>query len=170
MNAMATKIVQLIEDDIDGTGDAQTITFALEGTAYEIDLNEQHAAELRQALDPWVTNARRASTPRGRRPSTAPTNVRPASPLKGRTTLLAEKGLTATEVRTWAQENGVQVNDRGRIPDALIEQYEAAQADTSVSPEAPEPMPEPKAAVKRATARKRAPRKRAPAKKAAVKV
>lgn len=30
-------------------------------------------------------------------------------------------------VRTWAQENGIEVNDKGRVPDDVVRQYFAAQ-------------------------------------------
>lgn len=49
---MAQKtIVQLI-DDLDGTsnGDIETVVFGLDGVSYEIDLNDDHAGELRERL------------------------------------------------------------------------------------------------------------------------
>ncbi|MDQ0078526.1 histone-like nucleoid-structuring protein Lsr2 [Arthrobacter oryzae] len=47
---MAKRTVVLLEDDIDGSEANETISFALDGNEYEIDLNEGHAKELRDAL------------------------------------------------------------------------------------------------------------------------
>jgi hypothetical protein len=47
---MAKKTVVLLEDDIDGSEATETLSFALDGSEYEIDLNEGHAKELREAL------------------------------------------------------------------------------------------------------------------------
>lgn len=166
MDAMAIRTVQMIEDDIDGSTGASTVSFSLEGASYEIDLNDHHTDELRQTMQPWIDKARRARTAtRGaaRRASSSPVsgNGRASSPLKGRTTMLAAKGLSAREVRGWAQQNGVEVNEFGRIPDAVIEQYEAAQGASSVMPEAPAPADE----SSRPAATKKAPAKKAAAKR-----
>ena len=37
---MAKKTVVLLEDDIDGSEATETLSFALDGSEYEIDLNE----------------------------------------------------------------------------------------------------------------------------------
>ena len=47
---MAQKIQIVLEDDLDGSEASQTVTFGLDGTTYEIDLNDAHADELREAL------------------------------------------------------------------------------------------------------------------------
>lgn len=44
----------------------ETITFALDGTDYEIDLSTAHAATMRDDLRTWVTHARRTSSSSGR--------------------------------------------------------------------------------------------------------
>ena len=46
------KVQVILQDDIDGSEPAQTVNFALDGKTYEIDLSEQHAAALRDALAP----------------------------------------------------------------------------------------------------------------------
>ncbi|MCU1383896.1 MAG: Lsr2-like protein, partial [Acidobacteria bacterium] len=46
---MAQKhIVQLI-DDLDGGEAAETVTFSIDGTAYQIDLSTRNASKLRDA-------------------------------------------------------------------------------------------------------------------------
>lgn len=47
---MAQKIQILLLDDIDGSAADETVTFALDGVSYEIDLVSAHAAELRDSL------------------------------------------------------------------------------------------------------------------------
>ncbi|QMP84594.1 nucloid associated Lsr2-like [Streptomyces phage Endor2] len=100
-------IIDLV-DDIDGTGTARTITFAVDGVTYEIELNRKNEAKLMKAMAPWVTAARKVSATRQTRRRRAPKKVDNAA------------------VRQWAGENGVEVSATGRVPKAVIEQYEAA--------------------------------------------
>jgi hypothetical protein len=55
---MAERVEIELVDDIDGTAAEQTVTFALDGAVYEIDLNRAHAARLRAVLEPYVRTAR----------------------------------------------------------------------------------------------------------------
>ena len=65
---MAQKVQIILEDDLDGSEASQTISFALDGTSYEIDLNDKNAAVLRDALATYVGHARKVSgSRRGRR-------------------------------------------------------------------------------------------------------
>ncbi|WP_212612758.1 Lsr2 dimerization domain-containing protein [Pseudonocardia hierapolitana] len=45
-------------DDIDGSQAVTTVSFALDGRSYEIDLSESHLSALQQALAPFVSAAR----------------------------------------------------------------------------------------------------------------
>ena len=108
---MAKKTVVLLEDDIDGSEATETLSFALDGSDYEIDLNEGHAKELRDALARFTNAGRKVSRGRGR----------PASRTKS-----AHGGPDAKAVRMWAAENGIPVNTRGRIQAEVVEKYEAA--------------------------------------------
>ncbi|WMI34568.1 Lsr2-like DNA bridging protein [Streptomyces phage Dexers] len=101
-------VVELV-DDIDGTGTARTVSFAVDGTAYEIELNKKNEGKMMKALAPYVEAARKVSKPR---------------PGRRRTT----KKIDNAAVRQWAGENGVEVNATGRVPKAVIDQYEAAHA------------------------------------------
>jgi hypothetical protein len=58
---VAQKIQTLFIDDLDGSAAEGTVRFGLDGTEYEIDLNEEHAKELREALARYAGAARRAS-------------------------------------------------------------------------------------------------------------
>jgi hypothetical protein len=107
---MAQKVHIVLEDDLDGSEATQTVTFALDGTSYEIDLNDKNAAGLRDALSPYVGHARKSSGPRRGRRSSAP----------------SDSGTSAKEIRDWARSNGHQVPERGRIPASVREAFEAA--------------------------------------------
>lgn len=108
---MAKKTVVLLEDDIDGSEAKETVSFALDGSEYEIDLNEGHASELREALTRFANAGRKVSSGRGR----------PAVRTKS-----SQGGPDAKAVRMWAAENGIPVNTRGRIQAEVVEKYEAA--------------------------------------------
>jgi hypothetical protein len=108
---MAKKTVVVLEDDIDGSEATETLSFALDGSEYEIDLNEGHANELREALARFTNAGRRVSGGRGR--SAARTKFSLGGP-------------DAKVVRMWAAENGIPVNTRGRIQAEVVEKYEAA--------------------------------------------
>jgi hypothetical protein len=106
---MARKTIVILSDDLDGSEANETIQFALDGTEYEIDLNESNAAELRNAFSPFTDVARKASSGRGR-------SARKSS----------ATGVDSKTVRLWAIENGFQVNTRGRIQSDIVEKYQAA--------------------------------------------
>src|SRR3954467_2454641 len=56
---MAQKVQVILVDDVDGGEAAETVSFALDGVSYEVDLSEKNASALRDALGPWVGHARR---------------------------------------------------------------------------------------------------------------
>ena len=56
---MAQRVNIVLVDDIDGSDATETVAFGLDGTSYEIDLNEKHAAKLRDALASYVGHARK---------------------------------------------------------------------------------------------------------------
>ncbi len=58
---MAQRTQILYVDDIDGSEAEGTVRFGLDGTDYEIDLNAEHARELRDALARYVGVARRVA-------------------------------------------------------------------------------------------------------------
>jgi hypothetical protein len=62
---MAQKVQTLFLDDLDGSEAEGTVRFGLEGTEYEIDLNAQHARQLRDALARYVAAGGSAPAPGG---------------------------------------------------------------------------------------------------------
>jgi len=109
---MATKITVTLEDDLDGGPAAETVRFAVGGTEYEIDLNKKNAAAFRRKLAPFIEHARRAGRGPRRR--------------AGRAAAGRERGAA---IRAWANEQGIPVSARGRIPADVVEQYEAATGE-----------------------------------------
>jgi hypothetical protein len=105
---MAQKVHIVLEDDIDGSEADETVSFALDGTSYEIDLSSANADKLRSALATYVGHGRKVSS-RGRVAKRA-----------------AAGGTSAAEVRAWAKSNGYSVPDRGRIPSEVRAAFEAA--------------------------------------------
>jgi hypothetical protein len=104
---MATKITVTLEDDLDGGPADETVRFRVGGTEYEIDLNKKNAKAFRKQLAPFVEHARRAG--RGQpRPRTSSIRQR------------------SSDIRAWANEQGIAVSGRGRIPASMVAQYEAA--------------------------------------------
>lgn len=108
---MAQRVHIVLTDDLDGTDAAETVTFGLDGSNYEIDLSTGNAEKLRDALRPYTTVARKTS---GRGKS------------GGRRRASAGGSGNATEIRAWAQEQGMSVSSRGRVPAEVRQAYEAA--------------------------------------------
>jgi hypothetical protein len=105
-NEMAQKVNVLLVDDIDGSDADETIQFGLDGTHYEIDLNSDHAQELRGQLSRYVKAARKVTGWLARVRGTSDNDAR------------------NKEIRNWARERNLDVNDRGRIPAGIVAQYE----------------------------------------------
>ncbi len=107
---MAQKVQVVLVDDIDGSTASETVSFSLDGSSYEVDLNEKNASALRDALAPWISAGRRTAS----RKASARKSARAA-------------GGDAAAIRAWAKANGVEVPERGRIPAQVREAYDAAQ-------------------------------------------
>ena len=109
--ARKTETVTTLIDDLDGsTRGIETVSFTLDGTAYEIDLGPKNAKSIRADFEKWSAAARKAK--RG--------------PVRVRRGAAAKPASEAAAIREWAAANGVQVPARGRIPKAVAEQYHAA--------------------------------------------
>ncbi len=63
---MAQKTIVQFTDDLDGSEASQTVEFGYEGKTYKLDLNDRNAAELAEALAPYIAAAQRADGGRGR--------------------------------------------------------------------------------------------------------
>ncbi len=106
---MAQKVSIILVDDLDGTDATETVTFGLDGTTYEMDLNEANAVSLREALSGYVGHARKVtgSARRGARKATGGSS-------------------NTKHVREWARSQGMEVSERGRISADIQKAYDAA--------------------------------------------
>lgn len=106
---MAKKTFTHILDDIDGSEDAESLTFSYNNKSYEIDLSSKNKKKLEDALAPYIQAAR--STGGARRSS-------------GSSRGASRNDLAA--VRAWAKDNGHDVSERGRVPVSVLDAYDAA--------------------------------------------
>lgn len=113
---MVQKVLVQFVDDLDGTSseDVSTVQFGLDGVTYEIDLSEANATRLRRSLADYVDHARRVG---GRiKRGTKPRSGGDSGPHE------------AGQIREWANANGFELSNRGRIPSHVVEAYREAQA------------------------------------------
>ena len=101
-------------DDLDGKtlreGAGETVSFALDGTSYEIDVSKKNAEKVRGAFQDYIAAGRKV----GSRPTR-----------RGTARAAATRGYDPKAVRKWAASNKVDVPARGRIPGDVLERYKA---------------------------------------------
>lgn len=101
------KISVVLVDDLDGTeGAAETITYSLDGTQYEIDLKADNAKALREAFAPYVAVSRVTQRRRGRKPA----------------------GLAAAATDTGTKSTTAKKSTRSRSRTSTVEDIEASKA------------------------------------------
>jgi hypothetical protein len=105
---MAKTTITQITDDLDGSKGAETYSFALQGTEYSIDLSNKNFKALEKLLLPYIEAGQKVSH----------------RSLSTRRSTSSQKNVGA--LREWARIQGLEVSERGRIPKAIVEQYEAA--------------------------------------------
>ncbi len=109
---MVQRVITERYDDLDGSPAVETVRFGYAGREYEIDLSEEHAAELDEGLAPYIERARRANGGKPSRGRRSEGERRSPQELRA--------------IRQWAREQGLRVSDRGRIRADILAQYEAA--------------------------------------------
>ncbi|WP_136611778.1 histone-like nucleoid-structuring protein Lsr2 [Sinomonas albida] len=110
---MAQKVKIILVDDLDGGSADETVRFGLDGSSYEVDLSHANASKLREALQEYVSVARKSSA----RGAQAP---RRAAGTGG------SRNSESAKIRQWARDNGYSVNSRGRIQAEIQEAYHKA--------------------------------------------
>lgn len=108
---MAQKLLIQLTDDIDGGEADESVTFALRGVEYEIDLSAKNTAALEKALDKYIQSGRKVGRGRG-----------PRASVRRNSAARSEVG----NIRTWATDNGYTVSTRGRIPAEIRQAFDAA--------------------------------------------
>ncbi|WSE16938.1 Lsr2 family protein [Streptomyces sp. NBC_01397] len=107
---MAKRVI--IESDLSGEPDASSVSFAFDGKNYTVDLTEAEKEEFAKVLSPYLDVAEEATS--------------------GQVAIPAQStGPDPAKVRAWAQENGIEVNTKGRVPHSVIAQYERAQNESA---------------------------------------
>ncbi|KDN17448.1 histone-like nucleoid-structuring protein Lsr2 [Amycolatopsis rifamycinica] len=135
---MAQRVQVQMVDDLDGSEASQTVPFSLDGVTYEIDLSEENASALRDELARYVAAARRIG---GRK-----VRLATGQSLSGASGSGTDRERNR-QIREWAQANGYEVAERGRLSSEIIAGFEADQAAAAEPAEA-------KPARKRATRKK----------------
>jgi hypothetical protein len=110
---MAKAVITHITDDIDGSTGAESHTVAIDGKTYQIDLAPKNWERIMKGLAPIVEYGqpvRNGSTNGAHRKSSAK----------------AQRSYDIKQLREWAGKNKIAVPSRGRIPGAVVEQYQAA--------------------------------------------
>lgn len=100
------KVIRRLIDDVDGREAKETITFSIDGVAYEIDLHEENAARIRAEAGRWIACARR-KTPRRSGPA-------------------RRDRAQAAVMREWARANGYRVSAKGRVPSSVEQAWQQA--------------------------------------------
>ena len=108
---MAKKTIVEWVDDIDGTAAAETVTFTLDGSRYEIDLSEANAAKLRKSMNKWVEAGRRSGQKKGRSPRAK------------------DDPAESAKARKWAMDNGFDVGPRGRLRSEVLDAFRSRPAE-----------------------------------------
>jgi hypothetical protein len=123
---VAQRTIVQLTDDLDGKaipdGKGETIRFGLDQAAYEIDLTDKNAKALRATIGKYAAAARRTGTGAG--------STRGAGSRRGANRHSNEtgRGYDPKTVRAWAESQGIEVNQRGRVPADLIAKFQEANA------------------------------------------
>jgi hypothetical protein len=111
---MAKTVIVKLTDDLDGGDADETVTFALDGRSYELDVSSANAARLREAFRPFIEKARPNVGGGGQ--------TRPARSAPAQTTLYSQlKDDEKARFRAWAD-----MATARRISDARVKSWIAA--------------------------------------------
>jgi hypothetical protein len=118
---MAQRTIVQLTDDMDGKpipeGKGETVRFSVDRTDYEIDLAERNAKALRNDLAKYISAARRTAGQRG-------TGGRG----RGRGGSSSGRDYDPKAVRAWAESQGIEVSQRGRVPADVVAKFQEAHA------------------------------------------
>jgi hypothetical protein len=109
--AKKTEVTVTLVDDLTGKefqeGEGETVKFTVDGQRYELDLESKNAATFRKAFEKYTSKARKVGA------NSRGSNAAPAT--------------EAAQIRAWAVLAGKTVNDRGRIPQSIVDEYRASK-------------------------------------------
>ncbi|MEH3034084.1 MAG: Lsr2 family protein [Aeromicrobium erythreum] len=107
---MAKKTVEKFYSDLSGEeidSTSPTVAFVFDGVGYEVDLTASERRAFEDAVKPYIAIGRRVGS-------------------RQRVASSGSSGPDAKVVRAWAQEQGLDVPSRGRVPASVLEAYAAA--------------------------------------------
>jgi len=100
--------------DLDEREPASEHAFGLDDSGWKMDLCDECAAELREAMDQWIKLATRTRGPK-RRPGGNPAEERVRTDPKDR-----------WAVRAWAANEGIEIRQNGQIPREVWQRWQDA--------------------------------------------
>ena len=114
---MARREITQYFDDLDNSplteAELNVVRFSVDGTDYTLDVSADNAARFRDALSPFLEAAR----------------IVPAAPRPSRRGGMSDANRTRTrQIRLWAQDRGIEVASRGKIPQNVIDAYDNANS------------------------------------------
>jgi hypothetical protein len=118
---VAQKVTTILIDDLTGAaipaGKGDTIRFGLDGATFEIDLSDKNVNDMRALFAMYISAARKVSGSRGAGRGRSSTSSR-----------LSNRDYDPRIVREWAESQGIEVNQRGRISADLVARFQESNA------------------------------------------
>jgi hypothetical protein len=108
---MATKMLRVC-DVCERPTDRDLIRFGWGTAFYETDLCDEHSEALTSLIEKAIRTARRVGS-EAKAPAVVPVTRR-------------KQRVDTAEVRAWAKSQGIEVSDKGRVPESLILQFSEA--------------------------------------------
>lgn len=115
---MATKVVMV--DDIDGYDgeDVAKRDFEVAGTQFTIDLGDANYKKLTETLEALAPYLEKATTVKRAGRARKSANAAPRL-----------RGYSNSDVRDWAQAQGIEIGERGKITDEVYQRFIEAHPD-----------------------------------------
>lgn len=110
MALMARNVITEITDDLDGSKDAREVRFSFDGVDYSIDLSKKNRTAFEKALSAYTAAATKVPSRGGSKNRSSAKSAR----------------RDLTPIREWAKQQGLKVSDRGRVSQAVVDQYDAS--------------------------------------------
>jgi hypothetical protein len=110
---MPKQMRAVITDDHDGKelpDDTQGLSLSIGRTAYVLYLSDKNEKKLRTALAPFIENAEKVGS---------------ATPTKRGGSGSGRTKEELAEIRTWAQQQGMDVSDRGRVKKEVLDAWDS---------------------------------------------
>lgn len=122
---MAKKVVTL--DDLDDSQEAEeTLLYLVDGEYWEIDLSVDNARKFREAFAKYVQASRSVPAKEAARRLAADSGT------SGIGTSYGE--YDPAVVRAWAQQNGIEISDKGRVPEHIVTMWRRGTQTANPSP------------------------------------